>query len=238
MKAEAEKLAALVDRLVNPVKTIKLTPLSDLDPELLGPKMVEVPETETLPSARMDDLLDISPEAPPELHWKLRELVGCYQEAFGFDNCLGNPQVEVKIDVVLGTHPISQPMYGASSQKREIINMQINKWLEQDIIEPSKSPWVAPVVIIYRNSKPQFCVDYRKLNAGMIPDEFPIPHQTEILQALSGAQVLTMLDAIAGFNQLSITSEDQEKTGFRSHRGLHQFKQLPFSLWNGPSIFQ
>src|SRR5258707_12413911 len=83
-------------RLVNPVKTIKLTPLSDLDPELLGPKMVEVPETETLPSARMDDLLDISPEAPPELHWKLRELVGCYQEAFGFDNCLGNPQVEVK----------------------------------------------------------------------------------------------------------------------------------------------
>ena len=44
MKAEAEKLAALVDRLVNPVKTIKLTPLSDLDPELLGPKMVEVPE--------------------------------------------------------------------------------------------------------------------------------------------------------------------------------------------------
>src|SRR5258708_15334114 len=129
-------------------------------------------------------------------------------------------------------------MYGASSQKREIINTQIDKWLEQDIIEPSKSPWVAPVVIVYRNSKPQFCVDYRKLNAITIPDEFPIPHQTEILQALSGAQVLTTLDALASFNQLSIASKDQEKVGFRSHRGLHQFKRLPFSLQNGPSIFQ
>ena len=67
-------------------------------------------------------------------------------------------------------------------------------------------------------------MDYRKLNAVMIPDEFPIPRQTEILQALSGAQVLTTLDALAGFNQLSIASEDQEKMGFRSYRGLHQFK--------------
>src|SRR5260221_759506 len=81
-------------------------------------------------------------------------------------------------------------------------------------------------------------MDYRKLNTITILDEFPIPCQTEILQALSGAQVLTMLDALASFNQLSIASEDWEKTGFRSHRGLHQFKQLPFSLQNGPSIFQ
>ena len=73
-------------------------------------------------------------------------------------------------------------------------------------------------------------MDYRKLNAIMILDEFPIPHQTEILQALSGAQVLTTLDALASFNQLSITSKDQDQVGFRSHRGLHQFKQLPFGL--------
>src|SRR5258708_9810585 len=103
VKVEVEKLAALVDRLVNLVKTVKLTPLSDPDHKLLGPKMVEVPEMETLPSARMDKLLDISPKAPLELCWKLRELVGCYQEAFGFDDHLGNPQVEGNIDVMLGT---------------------------------------------------------------------------------------------------------------------------------------
>src|SRR5260370_36505296 len=95
-----------------------------------------------------------------------------------------------------------------------------------------KEPWAAPVVIVYCNGKPQFCVDYHKLNSVTIPDKFPIPWQLEILQALSGAQVLTTLDALARFNQLSITEEDQEKTGLRSHLGLHQFKHVPFMQTN------
>jgi hypothetical protein len=81
-------------------------------------------------------------------------------------------------------------------------------------------------------------VDYRKLNAVTIGDEFPIPRQAEILQSLSGAQVLSSLDTLSGFNQLEIAPEDVEKTAFRTHRGLAQFRRMPFSLRNGPSIFQ
>ena len=77
--------------------------------------------------------------------------------------------------MVPGAHPISLLMYGASSQKREVIDAQIDKWLEQEVIEPSKSPWATPVIIVYQNGKPRFCVDYHKLNAVTIPDEFPIP---------------------------------------------------------------
>ena len=81
-------------------------------------------------------------------------------------------------------------------------------------------------------------INYHKLNSVTIPDEFPIPCQSEILQALLGVQVLSMLVALAGFNQLSIADEDREKMGIRSHQGLHQFKQLPFGLCNGPLVFQ
>ena len=102
----------------------------------------------------------------------------------------------------------------------------------------STTPWSAPVVIAYRNGKPRFCVDYRKLNAATIPDEFPIPRQSEILSSLSGAQVLSSLDALSGFTQLEMHDEDIEKTAFRTHRGLYQFKRMPFGLRNGPSIFQ
>ena len=115
---------------------------------------------------------------------------------------------------------------------------QLDKWFEQDVIEPSKSPWSAPVVIAYRNGKPRFCVDYRKLNAATTPDEFPIPRQSEILSSLSGAQVLSSLDALSGFTQLEMHEDDIEKTAFRTHRGLFQFKRMPFGLRNGPSIFQ
>ena len=35
-----------------------------------------------------------------------------------------------------------------------------------------------------------------------------------------------------------MAEEDVEKTAFRTHRGLFQFRRLPFGLRNGPSIFQ
>ena len=129
-------------------------------------------------------------------------------------------------------------MYNASPQKRVVIDKQIEKWFEQGVIEPLKSPWSTPVVIAYRNGKPRFCVDNRKLNAVTIPDEFPIPRQLDILASLSGAQVLSSLDTLSGFTQLELAEEDIKKTAFRTHRGLFQFKRLPFGLCNGPSIFQ
>lgn len=94
------------------------------------------------------------------------------------------------------------------------------------------------MVIAYRNGKPQFCIDYRKLNAVTTPDEFPIPCQSEILSSLSGTQVLSSLDALSGFTRLEMSEEDIEKTAFRMHRGLFQFKRMPVGLRNGPSIFQ
>jgi hypothetical protein len=76
-------------------------------------------------------------------------------------------------------------------------------------------------------------VDYRKLNAQTISDEFPIPQQSDIIQALSGSQVLSSFDALVGFNQVKMDDEAKEKTVFHSHRGLWQFKRMPFGLRNG-----
>ena len=95
-----------------------------------------------------------------------------------------------------------------------VIDKQMDKWIKQDVIESSVSPWGAPVVIAYHNGKPRFCVDYRKLNTLTIPDEFPLPWQAEIMQALSGPQILLMLDALSGFTQLSLVEEDKEKMVF------------------------
>jgi len=140
------------------------------------------------------------------------------EKAFGFDGCLGHLDAKVHIRTVDGQVPISAPMYRASPEKRKIIEAQLDKWFEQGVIEPSKSPWSAPVVIAYHHGKPHFCMDYRKLNAATTPDEFPIPHQAEILQSLSGAQVLSSLDALLGFTQLELDHNDVEKITFHTQR--------------------
>ena len=82
--------------------------------------------------------------------------------------------------------------------------------------------------IVYRNGKPRMVIDYRKLNEITISDEFPLPKQKDILQALEGSQWLSTLDALAGFTQVEVEPKEREKLAFRTHRGLWQFVRMPF----------
>ena len=66
-------------------------------------------------------------------------------------------------------------------------------------------------------------MDYRKLNEIVISDEFPLPKQEDILQALVRCQWLSMLDALAGFMQLEVDPKEREKLAFRTHCGLWKF---------------
>ena len=81
-------------------------------------------------------------------------------------------------------------------------------------------------------------LDYWKLNEIAISDEFPLPKQEDILQAIKGSQWLSTLDALAGFTQVEVQPKEREKLAFRTHRGLWQFVRMPFGYKNGPSIFQ
>ncbi|TFY60997.1 hypothetical protein EVJ58_g4778 [Rhodofomes roseus] len=184
-----------------------------------GPKTAELPDLETYPSSELEKLLDIGPEWPDEQRDRLIRMLRVNQAAFAFDGRLGQNPTEVEIKLQPDARPVSLPMYAASPAKREVIDKQHEAWLNLDVIEPSNSPWGAPVLIAYRNGKPRLCVDYRRLNAVTVPDEFPIPRQNEILQALSGAQVLTSLDALSGFTQLMVADNDREKTAFCTHHG-------------------
>ncbi|KAJ3925406.1 MAG: hypothetical protein NXY57DRAFT_967884 [Lentinula lateritia] len=116
--------------------------------------------------------------------------------AFGLDGHFGNHPAQVKIQMKPDAKPILLPPYSASPANCEVIDKQIDSWLELGVIEPSKSPWGAPVFIVYQNSKPRM---------------------EDILQALMGAQWLSTLDALAGFTQLTMSDESAEKLAFWSH---------------------
>ena len=130
------------------------------------------------------------------------------------------------------------PLYYASPAKKEIIDKQIDQWLSLDVIEESKSPWGAPVIIVYRNGKPRMCIDWRKLNKATMADQHPIPKQMDILQALSGAQYLSIFDALSGFTQMEFDEESRPIMAIHTHRGLHHFKRMPFGWRNGLPEFQ
>jgi hypothetical protein len=126
---------------------------------------------------------------------------------------------QAPIPLTPGAQPISVPMYSASPAKREVIDKQMDIWFERGVIEPSTSLWGFPCVVVFRNGKPWLAVDYCKLNVHTIPDEYPIPRQSEIIQALSGVQVLSSFDALAGFNQVDMDEDARRRRPFAHTEG-------------------
>ena len=96
----------------------------------------------------------MDPSLNPTQHEALFEVVGRNQAVFGFDGRLGHLRSRVHIELMPGTKPISMPPYYTSPAKQEAIDKQIDLWLSQGVMEESKSPWGAPVIIVYRNQKP------------------------------------------------------------------------------------
>ena len=57
-------------------------------------------------------------------------------------------------------------------------------------------------------------IDYRKLNAAIRKDHFPLPFIDQMLERLAGHEYYCFLDGYSGYNQIPIVAEDQEKTTF------------------------
>jgi hypothetical protein len=53
--------------------------------------------------------------------------------------------------LIPGSKPISLPLFPSSPVQWEVIDKQMDKWIQLGVIEPSKSPWKAPAFIVYRN---------------------------------------------------------------------------------------
>ena len=69
-------------------------------------------------------------------------------------------------------------------------------------------------------------------------DVFPLPRIDDSLDLLADSKYFTTLDLAAGYWQVRMSPESQEKTAFVTHSGLYEFAVMPFGLCNAPATFQ
>ena len=99
--------------------------------------------------------------------------------------------------------PICQPTYRTMLLKRNLINEYIDDMLEQGIIRPSVSPWSSPITLVpKKDSTPRFCVDYHKLNAVTVPDQYPLPLIQDIFDQIGGSTIFSTLDLNSAYWQI------------------------------------
>ena len=81
-------------------------------------------------------------------------------------------------------------------------------------------------------------MDFKKLNACMIKDHYPLPHTKTILERLAGHEAYNFLDGFNRYNQVKIDPADQHKTTFTMEWGTYTYSVMPFGLSNAPGTFQ
>jgi hypothetical protein len=134
--------------------------------------------------------------------------------------------------------PISSSSYHASPNGRKVIEKTIAELLSGNLIETFDSPWASPANLVHQKGKDRFYIEYGKIDTVLKADQYPIARVDDILTQFSGMAYYTTLDANKGFHQVEVHEKDREKTAFRTHVGLQQFKRMPFGLKTGPSVFQ
>ena len=82
------------------------------------------------------------------------------------------------------------------------------------------------------------CIDFKKLNKAYSKDSYPLPRIDQLVDATSGHELLTFMDAFFGYNQIRMASEDEEKTASITHRGLYCYRVMPFGLKNAGATYQ
>ncbi|CAF1580543.1 unnamed protein product, partial [Rotaria magnacalcarata] len=113
----------------------------------------------------------------------------------------------------------------------------INEILQEEIIALSNSPWASSVVLAAeKDGSLRFCIDYRTLNAVTIRDAYPIPRIDDTLDALEEAKFISTIHLRSGYWQVQMDPKSQALTSFISHKGLYEFKVMPYGLLNAPEI--
>lgn len=107
---------------------------------------------------------------------------------------------------------------------------QIDEWLREGVICPSKSPWSSPLTPVKRkDGRTRWCVDYRVMNSYIIRDFYPLPTMEEILSAIRDkARIFSMLDASQVYLDMTLDEESMEITAFSTQFGVFEFSQMLF----------
>ncbi|KAJ9518314.1 hypothetical protein QJQ45_010218 [Haematococcus lacustris] len=184
--------------------------------------------------------LNTPDSVPPVVSTKLKDLINEYSDVFApFNGLPPERPIGHTIPLQPGCKPPALPAYRMTQPELAEMKKQITAFLAQGIIEPSSSPYAAPVLFVKKKSgELRMCVDYRQLNKQTLRDQYPLPRIDDLFDKLAGCTVFSSLDLQAGYHQIRIPAEDVPKTAFRTPDGHYQYKVLCFGLTNAPATFQ
>ncbi|GFU49934.1 retrovirus-related Pol polyprotein from transposon 297 [Trichonephila clavipes] len=182
-----------------------------------------------------DDIpkFDIGPEIPKQTRNDVEALLVCYRP-----NKIKTTDIELSITVT-DDKPIYHSPRRLPFTERDIVDKQIDEWIQNGVIEPCSSAYASQVLVVRKkDGSPRVCIDFRKLNRVLVKDHYPLPLIEDILDKLQDTRVFSTIDLRNGFFHVPVNKQSRPYTSFVTQNGQFQFLKMPFGLSTCPSTFQ
>ena len=143
-----------------------------------------------------------------------------------------------KIDLVPDSVPPSRPPYRLSQPELEELRRQLEELLRRGFIEPSSSPYGAPVFFVRKSDGTlRLVCDWRQLNQITVKNQACIPNPDDLFDTVQGSTFFSKLDLMSGYHQVRVNDGDVPKTAINTPFGQFQYRVMGFGLTNAPATF-
>ncbi|GKA62966.1 gypsy/ty3 retroelement polyprotein [Tanacetum coccineum] len=166
---------------------------------------------------------------------QITDLLDSYQDVFVTPTSLPPKRKQDHIiPLVPNTPPINIRPYKHPPNQKDDVEAMVQELMESGAIRDSQSPYSSPIVMVKKKDGTwRMCVDYRQLNKYTIKDKFLIPVVEELLDELSGANIISNLIEVR-FLPNSTSSAAIDEASFTAHivplMTIHVLPLLPHQL--------
>jgi hypothetical protein len=193
-----------------------------------------------LPSQRIaaDSLQHLSHEQQQQLF----ELIDRYSDVFRDEPGLCT-LVQHRVVLTDDFRPRRLKAYRVPERLKPEVEKQIKELSDKGFIRRSTSPMASPLVCVLKGPSRdgsdgvRLAIDYRYINRYTVPDAFPVPEMSEVIQRIGQSKYITVCDAASGFYQTPVHEDDQWTTGFVCGDELWEFTRCPFGMRNSSNTF-
>ena len=181
------------------------------------------------------------------LDWKtvfvtltLQEVLDKYIDVFneGLGELRG---VEAKIYIDKEEHPRCFKARQVPFAIRGKVEEELERLQSLGVIQPVQfSDWAALIVpVVKSDGRVRICGDYKiTVNRAAKLDKYPIPRIEELFASLAGGKAFSKLDLSHAYLQIPLGVESRRYVTINTHKGLFEYKRLPFGVASALSIFQ
>ncbi|KFD62568.1 LOW QUALITY PROTEIN: hypothetical protein M514_25304 [Trichuris suis] len=127
-----------------------------------------------------------------------------------------------------------------SREDMAFIWSEVQRLLNEGVIEHSNSPWRAQVLVARdEKRKSRLVIDYfQTIHRFTLQDSYPLPRIDSLAHSLAKYRFFSSIDLKSAYHQVPLHPQDKPFTAFEAAGGLYQFTRVPFGVTNGVACFQ